>query len=276
MTPSALSAEAAWARVRSVASGGPREAGPDLEVTSAGAWSTPVQPHPEARTILDMYLPLAVREDLVIGQVGQSLDGRVATGSGHSHYVTGPDDLTRLHRVRALVDAVLVGAATAIADRPRLTVRRAEGIHPTRVVLDPSGRVPPRGPLFEDPVAPTLWIRRGLPDTELAPHVRVVEAPPPDEAGWVQPATILDLLRARGLARVLVEGGGTTVSAFLAAGALHRLHVTVAPLLIGSGRHGITLPPVDRLDEALRPPSRQFVLGRDVLFDLVLDGPAGS
>lgn len=276
MTSETLSAEDAWARIRAVARGGLRASGPGLRVSPDGSWVAEHAPPPRARDLLDLYLPLAVREDLVIGQVGQSLDGRVATRSGHSHYVTGPDDLTRLHRVRALVDAVVVGAGTAIADRPRLTVRRVEGQHPTRVILDPRGRVPPRGSLFEDAVAPTLWIRRGAPATDLAPHVRVLEPPPADAEGMVPPAGILGMLRERGLRRILVEGGGATVSTFLAAGALQRLHVTVAPLLIGSGRHGITLAPVDRLDEALRPPSRQFVLGRDVLFDLVLEDPDGS
>ena len=77
-------------------------------------------------------------------------------------------------------------------------------------------------------------------------------------------------LAARGLRRLLIEGGARTVSAFLAAGALHRLHVCVAPLLIGSGLPGLTLPPVARLDEALRPTAGVYCLGPDVLFDLDL------
>ena len=246
-------------------------AGPELTVRAAGGWTSRQEIDAEARALLDLYLPLAVRGDLVIGQVGQSLDGRVATATGHSHYVTGPEDLTRLHRVRALVDAVLVGAGTAVSDRPRLTVRRAEGPDPTRVVLDPNGRVPPEGPLFEDAAAPTLWIRAGQPPSGLKDHVQVVRPPAAGPDGLVPPRAVLDLLRSRGLGRLLVEGGGATVSAFLVAGALHRLHVTVAPLIIGSGPHGLTLPAVDTLDEALRPRGRHFVLGEDILFDLALD-----
>jgi riboflavin biosynthesis pyrimidine reductase len=81
---------------------------------------------------------------------------------------------------------------------------------------------------------------------------------------------VIETLRARGLRRILVEGGGVTVSRFLQAGALTRLHVTVAPLLIGSGRHALSLPPIATLDQALRPPCRLFHLGNDVLFDLDL------
>ena len=84
------------------------------------------------------------------------------------------------------------------------------------------------------------------------------------------PAKVLEVLRARGLRRILVEGGGVTVSRFLRAGALTRLHVTVAPMLIGSGRHALSLPPIGSLDQALRPPCHLFRLGDDVLFDLDL------
>jgi riboflavin biosynthesis pyrimidine reductase len=88
--------------------------------------------------------------------------------------------------------------------------------------------------------------------------------------GGFAPAMVLDALRARGLRRILVEGGGVTVSRFLQAGALTRLHVTVAPMLIGAGRHALTLPPIASLDQALRPPCHLFHLGDDVLFDLDL------
>ena len=69
---------------------------------------------------------------------------------------------------------------------------------------------------------------------------------------------------------ILVEGGGVTVSRFLEAGLLDRLHLTVAPILMGSGRRGITLPPIETLDQALRPPCRHFSLGDDLLFDMDL------
>ena len=88
--------------------------------------------------------------------------------------------------------------------------------------------------------------------------------------GGFAPAMVLEALRARGLRRILVECGGVTVSRFLQAGELTRLHVTVAPMLIGSGRHALTLPPIASLDQALRPRCHLFHLGDDVLFDLAL------
>jgi hypothetical protein len=67
---------------------------------------------------------------VVVGQIGQSLDGRAATSTGHSHYINGSDGLDHLHRLRAIVDAVVVGVGTALADDPLLTVRRVAGRRP--------------------------------------------------------------------------------------------------------------------------------------------------
>src|SRR5215510_8854558 len=81
-------------------------------------------------------------EMTVVAQLGQSLDGRVATETGHSHYINGPEALAHLHRLRALVDAVVIGIGTALADNPQLTVRRVAGPQPARVVIDARGRLP--------------------------------------------------------------------------------------------------------------------------------------
>lgn len=245
-----------------------------LEWSRDGGWRTEPGCTPEAADLLELFLPLQRTPALVIGQLGQSLDGRIATEEGHSHYINGPEDLLRLHRLRALVDAVVVGAGTATADDPRLTVRRTRGPNPVRVILDPQGRVPEDRTLFRDGAAPTLWLQAGTPGTERPgpeDHVRILTLPPNPDGGFDPPA-VLTLLRKRRLGPILVEGGGWTVSTFLRAGALHRLHLSVAPLIIGSGRPAITLPPIRRLDEALRPPVRHFRLGDDLLFDLDLTG----
>jgi riboflavin-specific deaminase-like protein len=240
---------------------------PCLSVERDGTWSTDRPLRAEARDALDLFLPLRVRSRFVIGQLGQSLDGRIATESGHSHYINGPDDIRRLHGLRALVDAVVVGAGTVEADDPRLTVREVDGEHPARVVLDPRGRVDVDRRIFSRPGPPVVWIRG---EGGAAPAGVEVEVLPLDAAGGFGPHDVLEVLARRGWRRVLVEGGGITVSRFLDAGALDRLHVSVAPLIIGSGRPGFTLPPVRTLDEALRPPVRHFRLGTDLLFDVDL------
>lgn len=250
----------------------------EVEVGGSGApgiWRTSHPTTPGARDLLDLFLPVRLSRYVVLGQMGQSLDGRIATESGHSHYVTGEQDLTRLHRLRALVDAVVVGAGTVASDDPRLTVRRVEGTNPVRVVIDPSARLPVDRRVFQDGAAPTVlvtgpeitrpWVGPGV--EHLALPWRAGE----DDGRRLDPRAVIEALRARGLSKVLVEGGGLTVSSFLEARALDRLHITVAPILMGSGRSSITLPPIARMDEAIRPVSVQTIrLGDDVLFDLNL------
>jgi riboflavin-specific deaminase-like protein len=233
----------------------------------------------DAAVLLNRYLPLLAPQ-LVIGQLGQSLDGRIATANGHSHYVTGPESLLHLHRLRALVDAVVVGAGTVLADDPQLTVRHCPGPNPLRVVLDPLRKLPPHRRLFCDGQAPTL-VLAAVPAPVPAPASAPIPAPAAnraetallsvaDDGSGFAPAEVLSLLAARGAHRILVEGGGITVSRFLAAGALDRLHVVVAPMLIGSGRPGLSLPAIDHLDQALRPAHRRESLGEDVLYELQL------
>ena len=245
-----------------------------LQVYASGQWEASTSVTDDARDVLALYLPLQVQADLTVAQIGQSLDGRIATESGHSHYVTGPADIRRLHRLRALVDAVVVGAGTIASDDPRLTVRDVEGDNPVRVVLDPDGRLDPNQRVFTDGAARTLIVRRppdgaaGPPST--AGHVLNVLMIPVDADGRFDPRVVVQALRDLGYRRLLVEGGGITISRFLQVGALDRLHVTVAPLLIGSGRPALTLDPILSLQQALRPPCRHFHLGDDILFDLDL------
>ena len=216
----------------------------------------------------DLFGPLrsGVIDNLtVIGQIGQSLDGRIATASGHSKYINGPAGITHLHRLRSLVDAVIIGVGTALADDPQLTVRRVSGTHPARIVLDPSGRLPKTAKVFTADGVRRLWLTAE--GTRCAPpaDVEVVALPATD--GRIAPPTILAALAERGFRRILIEGGAHTVSRFLAAGCLDRLHVTVAPIIFGSGQPGFILPPVERADQALRAPMRIYQLDDEVLFD---------
>jgi len=217
----------------------------------------------------DLFAPLVEQPTWTLGQLGQSLDGRIATRTGHSHYVNGPEAIAHLHRLRALADAVIVGIGTALADDPRLTVRGMKGRSPARVVIDPRRRMPPSARLLADDGVSCVAIVAqpvGAPDRS---RLETISLPRVTDGG-IAPQDIVAALRARGWQRLLVEGGATTVSGFLAAGCLDRLHVAVAPMLIGSGPIGVNLPPIDTLDQALRPQVRHHPLGDDLLFDIDL------
>jgi len=216
----------------------------------------------------DLFGPLrkgSVDDLVIVGQIGQSLDGRVATETGHSKYVNGPAGLVHLHRLRALVDAIVVGVGTAIADNPQLTVRRVAGPQPARVVIDPKGRLGADARMFaDDGVRRVLITAQG---TRCAPPsgVEVIALPAID--GQIAPSAIAIALAGCGMRRLLIEGGANTVSRFLAAGCLDRLHVLVAPIILGAGGPGLILPALERADQAPRMPMRVHKIEDDVLFD---------
>ena len=225
------------------------------DATRAHAWS-------------ELFGPLqrGVVDDLmIVGQIGQSLDGRIATATGHSKYVNCPAGIDHLHRLRALVDVVVVGVGTAIADDPQLTVRQVAGPQPARAVIDPKGRLGSGAKLLRDDGLRRLLITMEGTDLAPPPGVEVVRLPAIN--GDIAPAAIAGALRRAGMRRMLIEGGADTVSRFITARCLDRLHVSVAPVMLGVGGPGIALPPLDRADQAYRMPVRVHRIGDDVLFD---------
>jgi len=223
----------------------------------------------EAMALLDLYAPLCLgpARPRVLAHLAQSVDGRIATADGASQFLTGAEDLDHTHRLRALFDAVLVGAGTVFNDDPRLTTRRVPGPSPVRVILDPRGRLDlGRHRLFRDGAAPTLVVRRAPLPADMPPHVTRIAPPFAGDDGLDLPE-LLSLLEGHGIRRLFVEGGGVTVSRFLQARLCDRLQLTVAPVVLGSGRPALTLPPIAELDDALRPRCRRIPLGADILFD---------
>jgi riboflavin-specific deaminase-like protein len=224
--------------------------------------------------VLDLYLPLCaatVTRPFIVGHLGQSLDGFIATHGGDSQFVTGEENIVHLHRLRALCDAVVVGAGTVAADDPQLTTRHVPGPSPLRVVFDPARRLGDHFRVFQDPSAQTIYVcarslvGEGETRVGLATIVPVV-----DDAGQVDIGELPRVLWERGCRRILVEGGGVTVSKFLKANLLDRLQVAVAPFIMGDGRPAIRLPAPALLSHCERPRHRVFQMGGDVLFELVI------
>jgi diaminohydroxyphosphoribosylaminopyrimidine deaminase/5-amino-6-(5-phosphoribosylamino)uracil reductase len=218
-----------------------------------------------------LYGPLcaiAPGQSFAVAHLAQSLDGKIAAATGASRWISGEEDLCHTHRMRALADAVVVGADTILHDNPLLTVRRCSGTHPVRVVIDPERKLPPHHQVFTDRSVKTIVIAAADRQNGFAADgVEVIPLPRDDRV--ISPVAIKHALAVRGLHWLFIEGGGVTISNFLRAGCLDRLQITVAPLLLGSGKPSLTLPTIAEPSLGLRPPIRRLSLGADTLFECI-------
>ena len=242
-----------------------------------GGWALGAGWDSEASGMFDLLKPVldrqAADEAWVVGQLGQSLNGCIATRGGDANYVNGQEVLTHLHRLRALCDAVIVGAGTAAIDNPQLTTRRVEGSNPVRVLLDPGLGLSSGLRVFGDGLAPTLLVCDARQEAQAAQRVgaaRVLGVPGLLEGGVMQIRPLLGALAQRGLRVLFVEGGGVTVSRFMRQDCMDRLHLSIAPVVIGEGRPGLALPESAAMRDCPRPPGRVFRFGADILWDLDL------
>ena len=210
----------------------------------------------------------------VIAQLGQSLDGRIATENGDSKYINGEPGLLHLHRLRALCDCVIVGIGTALADDPMLNVRLCAGPNPARVVIDSRGRLPIGAKILREDGARRVIVTATETSVSVSKDVEIIRLPRGAD-GRIAPSAIVEALGERGFKRLLLEGGSQTISGFLAARALDRLHMLVAPMIVGSGQNGLALPPITQIGDALRPPTRPHIVGDEVIFDCDLSSMQG-
>ncbi len=191
---------------------------------------------------------------LVTLKLATSLDGRIATASGESRWITGPLARERAHLLRATHDAILVGTDTVLADDPQLTCR-LPGLasrSPVRIVLDRQLRIPPTARIIAEARQVPTWVvtlRAADPGRQKILRDAGVEviAAEPDMAGMIDLSAALELLGKRGLTRLLVEGGGRLAAALLRAQLVDRLVWLHAPLLLG----GDGVPAVAALDRAV-------------------------
>lgn len=177
----------------------------------------------------------AVRPRVTIN-AAMSLDGKIALPDGHPVRLSNGEDLARVHRLRAAVDAVLVGIGTVLMDDPKLTVKReyAEGKNPIRIVVDSDGRTPD-GAAVLDGSAPTIVATTERCD-RVFPRADVVRYGK-DEVDLTR---LLEDLSRRGVSTLLVEGGSTIAWSFLREGLVDELKVFVRSSIIG-GRSTPTL-----------------------------------
>jgi GTP cyclohydrolase II len=236
-------------------------------------------PYLEAKSErLGHALPEQEPQPTVTVHYAQTLDGRLATRTGDSQWISGQESLVFAHRLRATHDAVLVGAGTVLADDPRLTTRLVDGPSPTRVVVDSTLRLPLTAALVNDDAAPTI-----LATTDRAPADRLrafsarpveVVVLPATDGGRVDLGALLEELGRRGFASALVEGGAQLITSMLRERRVRRLVVSIAPLVLGDGIEAVGELDIMRLRDALAFRRASFSqLGPDVIFDGELEHP---
>lgn len=210
-----------------------------------------------ARRILGFARAVGFGLPEVTAKAAISADGRIATASGESQWISGPMARQDGHRLRARHDAILVGVGTVLADDPRLTTRlppgelhgRPDAADPVPVVLDTSLRTPADARLLRSSRRAVLICAEDAPERELeADVVRV----PRGADGRVDPEAALRAVAARGLHRVLVEGGGLVHRSLLDRGLVDTLVLYVAGVVVPGGRPWVGGPPIEHLEEACR------------------------
>ncbi|SNS77899.1 MULTISPECIES: bifunctional diaminohydroxyphosphoribosylaminopyrimidine deaminase/5-amino-6-(5-phosphoribosylamino)uracil reductase RibD [unclassified Azospirillum] len=194
-------------------------------------------------------------------KMATSLDGRIATRSGHSQWITGAPAREQGHRLRANHDAIMVGIGTALADDPELTCRLPglEDRSPVRVVLDTRLRLPLTAKLVQQATRVSTWIvtlRHGAEAARTQAFidcgVQLIEIEP-ETPGEIAIGTALRALAARGVTRVLAEGGSRLAASLLRAGEVDRLEWFRAPMVIGGDGLGAAAGfGIDDLADALR------------------------
>lgn len=212
----------------------------------------------------------------------QTLDGRVATRTGSSQWISGPESLRLAHALRASHDAVMVGIGTVLADDPRLTVRLVPGRDPLRVVMDSALRTPLAAAVLAGGAATgTLLAVTVAADPAHVEAVRALGATvlcvAEDEGGRAALPALLAELRARGVASLLVEGGARLITALLRAKLVDRLVVTVAPKLLGAGIEAVGDLGITALADAIRlDPVTTERYGADLVLDGQVAYPEGA
>jgi len=222
----------------------------------------------------DVHTTKTIPRPIVTLSYAQTLDGRLATSTGGSQWISAPESLRFSHELRATHDAIMVGSGTACKDDPRLTVRLVVGRNPLRVVVDSTLRTPLTAAVLTEEAAPGTV----LAVTDRAPAVKcdkvralgaTVLCLPTNAGGRVDLVALLTTLHQRGVGSLLVEGGAGMITALLQAWLVDRLVVCVAPKILGAGIEAVG-------DLGIRELARTLILtGTSVTpfgVDLVLDG----
>jgi diaminohydroxyphosphoribosylaminopyrimidine deaminase/5-amino-6-(5-phosphoribosylamino)uracil reductase len=184
--------------------------------------------------------------------LAQTIDGKIATNTGKSKWIGNEENLIHAHRVRALVDAIMVGGNTFRIDKPRLDVRLVKGENPVKVIL--ANSVLELQTLSEGRTY--LCSTNNLTYDQLPEETEIIQLQSTN--GVFHSETLLKKLKDRGIHSILIEGGCQTLRKFIEEKTLSRIEFHIAPMLFGSGKNGIELDAIDELSEAFLLKNPQY------------------
>jgi diaminohydroxyphosphoribosylaminopyrimidine deaminase/5-amino-6-(5-phosphoribosylamino)uracil reductase len=229
----------------------------------------------DCRRLNEVYIKwIATGLPFVILKTAASLDGRIATRSGDSKWISSEASRLLVHRLRNQVDGIVAGIGTVIKDDPRLTVRLPRGKirDPLRIIIDPRLRISPRALVLNNPSGALVVTAESVParKREALEQIGVEIMTLPVKNGLFSPRELLARLGRRGLTSLLLEGGAETYAGFLQEGQVDKLIVFFAPCLLG-GRKAVGMiggPGANRVDEAVRlKVTKVRTLGGDIFVE---------
>ena len=217
---------------------------------------------PILRQSCEIILPLIRKKDRnFIGQIGQSLDAKIALNNGNSHYINEKESITYLHCLRSISDGVLVGVNTIIKDNPLLTTRKIKGQNPTRLIIDPSLKLTNKYKIFKDKNTNIVFTTSNK--TKNLNNTTIVKLPKKDFT-----LGVYQFLKKSSLKYILIEGGPTTLSHFIEQNLINYMQFIISPTLIGSGINSVKLKPITNLKKAIRRKSNFAKLGKEIIATL--------
>ena len=217
------------------------------------------------QSILNILMPiLRKNKKLVIAQIGQSIDGRIALNNGNSHYINNPKSIIYLHCLRSISDAIIVGSNTIKKDDPLLTTRKIKGTNPKRIIIDGSLSLNNKYKIFNDGNENIIF-------TKSNKNIRLNNSTiiRLKEKNFTK--NLITQIKKLKYKNILVEGGSKTISELINNKYIDILQFMIAPILIGSGINSLNLKEISNLNKAIRPKHNFNELENEIIVNLFLN-----
>jgi diaminohydroxyphosphoribosylaminopyrimidine deaminase/5-amino-6-(5-phosphoribosylamino)uracil reductase len=222
----------------------------------------------DATRLNEAYLKyVTTGRPFVVLKTAQSLDGRIATRTGESQWISCPEALTFAHKLRARCDAVAIGSGTAMADNPKLTVRRVKGPNPLRIILTSSDALPTSMTLLAENDGNNTIVATTREQMAVGKYRMVTNWPVRKGKDGLDLSSFLERAGKNGVTSIMFEGGGRLATSLLKKKLVDKFYLIIAPLVIGTGTETVADLGVRRLGDAIRFDKYGFKkIGTDTLF----------